>query len=294
MHLRERAVADQITDPFAAHDGWLARGAARLGCTEGQVYTMLIGLLLTSAVWSNALPNVVWRQTSAPPARSASVAPSPTAQPAPIVVPSGPTLAPLPLPVPTPLPGSVTPGPVATEPAFPFPSFSDEPTSSGATEVLSGGWASAYAGTPLSTFGVPDGDVVTSARGTQPENVAYLKLTGDATPLVLKVDAAGTNVLDSIAVLRLCAVTTPTWKVGRGDVALDQAPATDCKRGIDGVRSADGGSWTFDVAAVDLTGTSGVAITPVASNTAPQFQVVFQLPHPAASTSTAPTNRSIS
>jgi len=247
---------------------------------------MLIGLLLTSAVWTNALPNVVWRRTAAPPTTTAAVTPSPTATPAPIAVPAPQGLGPLPLPVPTLLPGYTSPPVPATSP-LPTPPTTAEPTSE-ATTVVAGGWASAYAGTPLAEFGVPEGDVVVSAHGAQPENITYLKLQGDGTPLVLQVDQSGTNVLADLAVLRLCAVTSPSWRVGRGDVALDQAPATDCGRAIDGVRSADGTSWTFDLSAVDLTGATGVAIVPVAAGTSPQFHVVLRLPSPSSASTSAP------
>jgi hypothetical protein len=282
-------VADHISDPFAPHDGWVARGAARLGCSEGQAYTMVIGLLLTTSVWVNALPNVVWRREAGAPSAAAVAVPSPSAT-TPVVVPTDQaplSLPPLPLPQLTPVPGESLPGTQPDDSSFPLPEFTS-PLTSASTVVVAGGWASSYAGTPLATLGVPDGDVLVSARATQPENIAYLKLQGESTPLVLAVDSAGPNVLGNLAALRLCVVTAPTWKVGRGDVPLDKAPATDCKRGIDGVPNSDGTSWSFDLAAVDLTGATGVALKPITSPSSPEFQVVLRLPTPSPTTASRP------
>ena len=59
------------TDPFAARGGAIASLAARLGCTEGQLYSIVIGVLLLWVVSANALPSVVWDPAESAPARFA-------------------------------------------------------------------------------------------------------------------------------------------------------------------------------------------------------------------------------
>lgn len=277
---------DETYDPFALRGGVVAGVAARLRCTEGQLYSMVIGILLMTAVWSNVLPNVAWRFTPGP----AQAVPVREGAPAPVVVaplPDG--LAPLP-PMEGPAPGLEPPAPLGPVEGPSVPAAPSQPADPGAVDpvpppttgepfaIVSGGWASRYAGTPLASFGVPEGSVPVSARGTTSENITFLTFRGDAGPLVLQVDPQGANRLPELALLRLCVVPAPTFTVGRGDVPLEQAPPMDCERSVDGVRSPTGDAFSFDLPSVDLTGAAGLAIGPVASPSSPDFQVVLRLP----------------
>jgi hypothetical protein len=294
-------------DPFQERDGLPARAARRLGCTEGQLYSLAVGLLATWVISANALPNVAWQGAGPQPFLSGAAlaapavpdagAPLPTVVPPPVAGPAplselGPQqpladpFAPLPAPAPAfPEPGPGAPPPQepvgAPAPRRPGPQPVVQPAP---VSVVSGGYASARAGTPLATFGVPQGSVAVAAQAGQIDKVSYLRLTGAGEPLELLVDPEGMNRLDPLAGLTLCFVTTPEWKVGQGDVAPEDGPAYDCTNGIEGARSPAGDPagerWNFDVSRVDLTTVLGVAIVPTTGPLAPDFQIVFRIEEP--------------
>jgi hypothetical protein len=264
-----------VVDPFQPRQGWIARLARLLGCTEGQLYSMVVGLLLLWTISANGLPDVVWNRDSETPAATRAVAPS--ARPS----------------VDAPSPGLLAAptherelSPVTTAPfdaggestSAPPLGAADPAGSDGDTEavrVASGGYASTAAGTPLATAGVPDGSVAVGRRGTQTDKVAYLRLTGGGTPLELTVDPEGVSTFADLAELRLCIVTEKRWAVGQGDVTPANAPDVDCSDAVSGKRSTTGDRWTFDVSSLDLSAIPGVAILPGADALAPDFQVVF-------------------
>lgn len=261
-------------DPFSRREGRVAAIGARLGISEGQLYSMAIGLLLVWMVSANGLPTVVWdsadlvaapRSTAgAPSAGLIDEAPSPRVPPvtAPSVAFDAAPSAPLP----------------AGEPASdPFLTFDESDEDLGPLRVESGGYASAAAGTPLATLGVPEGSVAVARRGGQPFNIAYLRVAGSPGSLDLAVDADAANALDAVAGLVVCPVTEEGWHVGHGDVDLDDAPTYDCAAAIPGTRADDGTSWTFDLAGLDLESLSGIALVPDATAPAPEFQVVFRI-----------------
>lgn len=265
-----------MADPFAPRAGRVAAVARRLGCTEGQLYSMVIGLLLLWTVSANALPHVVWEHDIA--AAPRSVAPATTAPPPPTPVerPAGPLPAPAveqvasPL-VPPPVPPPADPQPPATDP--PSPATAPDPAPEPLT-ISAAGWASAAVGSPLATLGVPEGSVPVTRRGGSPFNVAFLRLSGNAGPFELAVDDSGTSTPTAFAGIDLCAVTDEVWEVGRGDTSLDDAPDYDCGRAVAGVPSASGDRWTFDVAALGAASLPGVALVPAGDF--PEFQIVFR------------------
>lgn len=285
------------TDPFAPTGTRPARLAARAGCTEGQLYSLLLGMLLVWVISANGLPSVAW-EAGAParPAATAVVdrpgddASTPTvpdevaAGPLdlPTVEPSTPLTTPDRFDAPVPL-GNPPPAP-ETEPVPPSTdgarttSPAPSPAEPRPTTVVSGGYASNEAGTPLATFGVPEGGVAVARRAGRTSKVTYLRLSGNGTPLVLDVDPDGANVLDAQAAIRLCPVLDDDWDAGPGDTSLDDAPTYDCERSIVGVRSTAGDQWTFDIAGLGLPEDAGVALVPDDDATTPEFQVVFRLP----------------
>ena len=52
---------ETVTDPFAASPAPLARLAGRFGFTEGQVWSLSIGLVITVLLLAAGLPDVAWR-----------------------------------------------------------------------------------------------------------------------------------------------------------------------------------------------------------------------------------------
>ncbi len=272
-------MAEQWPDPFERGRGWVANLAARLRCTEGQLYSMAIGILVTWVVAANALPHVVWNVddrvgTPARTGREESAASS------------GLLTAPF----------ADSTLDFGTNAAFERGSGLDELSSSpeipppetpnGSTDaqlapvhVVEGGYAANGAGTPLATFGVPEGSVAVSRRLGQPDKIVYLRLAGGGTPLELLIDSAGVNVNEPTASLRLCLVTETDWNVGRGNVSVADAPSYDCTNAISGGRAPSGDRWTFDVRALDLEQIPGVAILPGDGGPV-EFQVVFRLAAP--------------
>ena len=269
-----------IQDPFAPADNAVARLAARVGRTEGGLYSLAIGAVALWALAANTFSAIDWHATTAtpPPFALAATPTSPAIQltPPPVVVPPA-DLVPLPLPTPVSL-GEVSP-PTPTESSFTPPEPTDSPTPqpSEPLRITGGGYAAADAGTPLATAGIPAGSVGVGSRAGQVDKVTYLRLSGTARVLRLKVDASGASVLDQNAVLAACPVTQSSWKVGQGDVAPAAAPPYSCGLTAPGVRSNDGTSWTFDVSSIDLS--NGLAIVPVVTLTevTNSFQVVFSL-----------------
>lgn len=272
--------------PFGSRHGPVATLARRLGCTEGQLYSIAIGLLFTWSVLANALPDVDWDRSDATgPAPFALAEVASPAQPPGLLAPPPPTEPILPpvlasrsglidrpvstTPVSDPSGSAGSPGdeaPPVPDPAEPSP-----------IRVTDGGFASAHAGTPLAAVGVPDGSVAVGRRAGQTDKISYLRLAGRGGMLDLEIDPNGANVLDPLAGLMLCVVTEAGWTVGHGDVSLADAPPFDCTNGIVGTRGDTGERWIFDVSLLDLATIPGVAIVPDDDAVAPQFQVVFRV-----------------
>lgn len=257
--------------------------ANRLGYTEGQAYSMLIGLLLLWVVSANGLPDVVWErgvgfaapvgpvstpgtpgeQRSAGPLSNLSPEPQLAASP---VLPAGATSA-------APASETYAGDPMAT--AGDSPAF--DPSGDVPLTVSAAGFASAGAGTPLATTGIPEDGVPVTRRAGQPYNVAYLALAGRGPQLVLNVHADSLSTPAALVGIQLCVVTESNWKVGRGDTSLTDAPDYDCADAVTGVAAADGSTWSFDVSALDLREPAGVALIPLGEGTSPEFQIIFDV-----------------
>lgn len=277
-------------DPFNRRRGRVASLARRLGCTEGQLYSVAIGLVFVWTVLANSLPDVAWDGSGAgTPAPFALAEPAATAE-RPGLLEAPPLAEPVVVPVPAvparagSLPRPTAPasndvdddGGVAAPPAVDDPPETD-PGAPTPIAVTGGGYASAQAGTPLAGVGVPEGSVAVGRKAGQDDAIAYLSLSGTGGSLELEVDPDGVNVLDPLAGLTLCVVTESNWAVGHGDVNLADAPAFDCTNGIDAVRGAAGDRWTFDVSTLDVEAIPGVAIVPDRDAMSPQFQIVFRV-----------------
>ena len=268
-------MAEQSVDPFARRTGYVARIATHLRCTEGQLYSMVIGLLLLWAVSANALPHVVWDRGGDPDPVPLAAAPEPTpdtpASPA-IVPEAAPEPSLSPVTVPSPSTGPAAP----SEPApMPAPDAPAPDADTGALRIERAGYATASAGTPLASIGVPEGSVAVGRRAGQRHSVTYLDLAGRGSTLELAVDGDGANVAAGLGTLELCVVTD-AWDVGHGDTSLQDAPEPRCEGAVSGEPSADGSRWSFDVRSLDLDG-HGFAVVPAEGSRAPEFQIVFRV-----------------
>jgi hypothetical protein len=268
----------QAPDPFARTGGRFPRVASWFGCTEGQLWSLIIGLLAAWAVVANGLPAVVWNSGRVSPASTtrqggrgdvvrASNQPTPPAVPA-FALP-GPSVS-----------GSAGQDAVGSSSPTDWSVGStpdDSAAASGPLAVASGGYVAANAGTPLATAGVPAGSLAVAQRAGQPDKITYVRLQGAGPSLVLKVDGSGVNTFDSLASIVLCPVSSEDWNVGHGDMDVSKAPAYDCSHAVNGNRSAAGDSWSFDVTTLaDPDGAHGFAILPTPGSATPAFQVVFQ------------------
>jgi hypothetical protein len=260
--------------------------AARIGCTEGQAYTVIIGAVLATLLAVGGLAPAL----RATPVRTASAAAPPPQIPgysAPI--PPSPTVAPLPPALQPPSLGTSVdigfgsppgPGPVAS-------GFGSSPGDSGGTggsfgsvaagsaTVADASYARAVGGAP-GTVGVPADGVPVGARAGNEDARAYLHLEGKGTTLTLTVhpDTSSTFLVDQAAI-SVCPVVQPGWKLEPGS-ALADAPKVDTERCVDGTVDSKG-SWTFPLALLGDVTASGVALVPdlQAGQT---FQVTFQVP----------------
>ena len=142
--------------------------------------------------------------------------------------------------------------------------------------VATWAWASAQAGTPVASTGVPAGSLPVGRRpGFETDKVAFVRLTGTATTLTLLPhgDATGQRGTDA-AQIQACRITTPAWAKAEAQ-SVDDAPKWDCGLAAMGER-ADDGSWTFDFSSFpDRAGSSGFALVPAGAGL--DFQVAFKV-----------------
>jgi hypothetical protein len=140
--------------------------------------------------------------------------------------------------------------------------------------IVTAAWASAQAGTPLATTGVPEGALPVGRRpGFAQDKVAFVRLAGTATTLTLlpHEDAAGQRAVET-AQIQACRITSPGWSEAQGQ-SIDEAPKWDCAVAVQGLRSEDG-RWTFDLSVfADRAGANGFALIPVGD--ALDYQVAF-------------------
>ena len=284
------ADAPDPADPFAPRAGTVASLAGRLGCSEGQLYSMVIGVLLLWVISANGLPGVVWdpAEGTAPSPRRSTPVSSEVAAPAAPAAPSAglisgapaPAFSPVTTPLtdvapsPSPLP---SPSPVSDTGADTPSDLGEDAGKPGPLRVVDGGYASAAAGSPLATVGVPDGSVAVARRAGQPFHITFLRLEGQGPTLELFVDGRGTNTFDALAGLSLCVVPADGWQVDGGSTSLEEAPDYDCSEAVDGRRSDTGDRWSFDTSALVTSAIGGIAIVPSTAPGTPEFQIVFSL-----------------
>jgi hypothetical protein len=252
-----------------------ARIATLLGLTEGQVYTLAIGLVLASVTLGIGLPAAL-RQGNAGPTRSVALPPG---TPQHIEPPAAPVEIPVSVP---PLPVF----PVAALPAFGTPLPSPAPPGDEVARTLvitAAGWATSDAGTPLADLGVPEGGLPVASRLGSDHRRSFIRLAGDTTLVRLGLVAdTGANLLQSSAIIRACPITVEGWTSATAQ-SFDEAPAFDCAHAV-ALRRLDDGTFVLDLAAFpDRGGARGFALVP-APDAPPDFQVVFSrevLPPPA-------------
>ena len=254
------------------------RLAHRLGCTEGQLWTLGLGVALAAIILVGGVPGVlrvarnVARTTTAQPAVTPRAMASATAAPAADVPAPRPVAAPVDIPI-----GA----------ALRFPQVAPLPAASGASlspppggladrtdlSPTSWGWASnsPVAGVVADPT-VPDGGFPVAARGGSADKVTFLRLVGDGTQLTLRLADGGalTQQSPERASIVACPIVTRIWRPIDGGAMAD-APKFDCARSSPLARQSDG-TWLIDVSTLDVS--AGVALVPTPSPI-DSFQVVF-------------------
>ncbi|HSP03627.1 MAG TPA: hypothetical protein VLR27_09015 [Acidimicrobiales bacterium] len=211
----------------------------------------------------------------APSSSSAAPAPTPTARPA---VGAQPVRATSPAPradAASPSGGGARAG---SPPAAIVPDADGGPAGVGSESlrIAAAGWASSTGGTPVGATveSIPEGALPVGTRVGQTDKVAFVRLAGDATALVLAEDAAGRrgSAFDASPV-QLCQVTAAGWEAGE-DQAMSDAPPHDPDLCAPGQQGADG-TWSFTLTLFeDPTDDRGLALVPTAD--APlDFQITF-------------------
>lgn len=142
--------------------------------------------------------------------------------------------------------------------------------------VETAAWASAQAGTPVASTGVPEGSLPVGRRpGFETDKVSFVRLAGTATTLTLVPhgDAAGQRNAGS-AQIQACRITTAGWTKKEAQ-SMGEAPKWDCAVAAVGQRAADG-SWTFDLSGFpERSGSSGFALVPAGAGL--DYQVAFKV-----------------
>lgn len=241
------------------------RIAVRLGWTEGQVYTIAIGLLLAIVTASVGLPPALRHR---PPVSFVALPPGLT--PPPPVAPNEIPVA-LPPPVPVPLPPFPL-SPVVTPPES--PDVAAPPESARPLTIVGSGWAGSDATSPLGSFLVPEGGLPVATRLGEDHRRSFILLDGTGTLLRMGlVDTEGANLLDAVAVVQACPVATAGWSPVVAQ-SFEEAPPFDCTIAAVAERQADG-SFVFDLAAIPVDARArGLALVP-GPGAPPSFQVVF-------------------
>ncbi len=287
----------------------MKRIAQVLGCTEGQAYTLTIGVALAGLLLAGTVPATLRDRpiASASQAIELAVTPTPwvgrsatsaeTQTDAPEV--TTPTTMSTARARPTAPPrdavgggsavqpsaggGSQTSSAVTatTGPSTPVPAPADRSgdvpeASSVPLAVLEGGWATTGAGTPAARTGVPPDTLpVASTAGGSTTRRSFVRLRGTAPVLVLRVRTeSGATVNDTGAAVLACVITDPGWTPAEA-IALEAAPPFDPKRCATGVRQSDG-SWRFDLGAfADRSGRAGFTLIPDPARVTTPFQLAY-------------------
>ena len=240
------------------------RLAARLQCTEGQLYTVALAGMLAIVLAVSGLhgateglsePAAAATGTATAPGTASSSAASPAVEPASsggAAVERSSTDSALGLSVSS--PSAWTPTDV------PAPA---------AARVVALGWASASTGSLLSLLDdVPDNSLPVGARLGAVDKASFVRFDVPPANLELTVAASGQRLAENAAI-NACAITTEGWRSG-DDMTFAAAPKWDAARCVSGSR--DGTTWRF--ATGGLRSPNGVALVPAAGSV--DFQVVFE------------------
>lgn len=300
-----------MTIPGVDRPGRTAGLALRIGWTEGQLQTALLGsglaVLLTVFGLGPALgerspaTSPLAQPAGDPPPAAELGAPPDAAVPAPSAVlpdpplpaiPTGPDLSPpqaaQPVSPPFDAPPLRAPSPAEPAPVAPAPAEAGPPSAAtdGLLTIASSGWYTDDAGTPLTgtVDPVPDGGLPVAARGARTSRLSVLRLAGDPGAIRLTLPLAnGGQRFEDRAGLQLCPVLDPGWKPEPAQPLAD-APVVDRGNCVEGERGD--ARWSFDLTAfVARVGGAGFALLPVSDPQRPLFQVTFAGTASAAATS---------
>jgi hypothetical protein len=133
---------------------------------------------------------------------------------------------------------------------------------------------------PLPAPGIEEGQLVVQATPDGAQAVAgVIAVLGEGqTGPVLTLDVAGEG--GGAAAVVLACPTTAAW-VGVHAGRWDSRPEADCGAPVAGVRSEDGGQWTFDLASLERDGRVDVVLVPgrlADAEAHPSFHLVFEAP----------------
>lgn len=263
------------------------RVASAIGCTEGQVWTVFLGLVVAAVLVVGGLPALSHHPVASAeggvPAplgatdRSSVAPPPPAAAPgaANLVAPEVSPLDALAPAVPGEVPAPLTPFPAAVEPVSPQTAAAPAPP----VRVIAAGWASASpAAGQVDDPTVPSGSLPVAARGGSVDKASFLRFS--AMPgkmrLVLATGGPVTQQDDGSAAVQACVITAHQW-TARENGSLSSAPSYDCAHPVVLAHQADG-SFTADLGPLGPgAGANGVALLPVTGGVA-TFQVVFDRP----------------
>jgi hypothetical protein len=269
--------------------GRLAAPAAAVGVTEGQLWTLLVGLVTAATLALGSTLGTPMQAVSAPVAGSLLPAPAVPlpgapaellAPPPPAVVPEGPVLPAEQAPLVPELTDPQLPGvsPAAPPPPVPgaTPAPLPAPPSGGAPVPAKTAWFSADAatdGVALAPEVREDALPVARRAGTD-YRVSALTLTGPAAGVLVLREAEGTAAqqLNETARVDLCPLLED-FEPGPAQ-PLAAAPTADCRKPVKGVRD-DSGVWTFDLASLPKTPTSKGFLLVPGVDAPPAFQVAY-------------------
>lgn len=259
--------------------------ARRLECTDGQVYTLVLGLVVALALFLIGIPPVLRSEpianpsiktaepdhavppSSASPSASDEVAAPPPIRTAPATgsdQSAGTNVMPPPLSAPLP----------QTPPA-PAPPRSERSTFEELV-VVSHGYTSSTSGTPLSGPEVPEDGLPVGARLGRQDKASFVRLAGSGAQLDFQlVDDPGANQFSVVAKVKACAITEAGWTLQEPGAPPAQAPEHDPERCVDATAQPDG-TWRFDLRSLrPLDGDLGLALLPVIDGPGATFQVTF-------------------
>lgn len=259
--------------------------ARRLGCTDGQVYTLGLGLVLAVGLLVIGIPPVLRAEkivvpideVASPVAKSDATS-TDVPDPAVPTPPDGTdrvppaartsTIPPGPPPVVEPRPPAVGPPHPAAPPST--------PVAAEGLVILSHGYVSASGGTPLSGPEVPEDGIPVAARLGRLDKASFVRLAGTGNVLDLRlVDDPAANQLTDMAAVVACSITEADWTIAQPGAPTEQAPEHDPEECADGRVQPDG-LWRFDLSGLgSFDPTTGLALVPVIDGPAATFQVTF-------------------